>query len=66
MGEAAAKFVEEFVRLQHETSENLDRAEDFAGLKVEMEGNLGCQNGKVACNRADPVSPSKPRFPYGT
>jgi hypothetical protein len=65
-GEAATKFVEEFVRLQYETSENLDRVEDFAGLQVEKEGNLGDQNVKVACNRADPVSPSRPRFPFGT
>jgi hypothetical protein len=65
-GKAAAKFEEEFIRLQHETSENLDRAEDFAGLQVEKEGNLGDQNVKVAFNRADPGSLSKPRFPFGT
>jgi hypothetical protein len=65
-GEAAAKFVEEFIRLQHETSENLKQVEESDGLQFEKEGNLGGQNAKVSCNRAEPASPVKPRFPFGT
>jgi hypothetical protein len=40
-GEAAAKFVDEFVRQQHETSENLKQAGESGGLQFEKEGNSG-------------------------
>jgi hypothetical protein len=65
-GEATAKFVDEFVRQQHETSENMKQAGESGGLQFEKEGNSGGGDANVSCNRVEPASPVKPRFPFGT
>jgi hypothetical protein len=42
-----AKFVDEFVRLQHETSENLKKVGESGGLQFEKEENSVGGGGKM-------------------
>jgi hypothetical protein len=65
-GDAAAKFVEKFVRLQHDLNENLNHVGESSGPQPEKEGNLEGQSENIQHNRAYSASPMKPSFPYDT
>jgi hypothetical protein len=65
-GEAAAKFVEDFVRLQRDTSERLNQAEGAIGVQLEKETNIGVQNANVHLKQAETAGPSEPKYPYDT
>jgi hypothetical protein len=49
MGDAVAKFVDEFIRLQHETNENLKQAGESGGLQFEKEENSGGGGARCKC-----------------
>jgi hypothetical protein len=65
-GEAAAKFVDEFVRLQQDTRERLNQAGGSIGVQFEKEANIGGQNVNVHHNQAETANPTKPKYPYDT
>jgi hypothetical protein len=65
-GEAAAKFVEDFVRLQRDTNERLNQAEGAVGVQLEKETNIGVQNVNVHLKQAETAGPTEPKYPYDT
>jgi hypothetical protein len=66
-GVAAARFVEDFVRLQRDASERLKQAEGWDGVQLEKEANSRVQNANIHCKQAETTAgPSEPRYPYGT
>lgn len=65
-GDAAAKFVEKFVGLQQNLEGDSSQTGETRGLQSEKEKELEGLSESFQQNRADPASPPKPSYPYGT